>query len=111
MCPSCQEPRAMSLFDCLCLNNLLSLFCMKTGKYVELSVQDQISCVRGNKNCALGNLDTTYKYLELIGALSEECFPFVSQNATFYPKCPNECSNKQAELLRNGSVRNLSKRI
>ena len=39
------------------------------------------------------NLDTTYKYLELIGALSEECFPFVSQNATFYPKCPNECSN------------------
>ena len=58
---------------------------MKTGKYVELSVQDQISCVRGNKNCALGNLDTTYKYLELIGALSEECFPFVSQNATFYP--------------------------
>ena len=59
-------------------------FCMKTGKYVELSVQDQISCVRGNKNCALGNLDTTYKYLELIGALSEESFPFVSQNATFY---------------------------
>lgn len=75
-------------------------FCMKTGKYVELSVQDQISCVRGNKNCALGNLDTTYKYLELIGALSEECFPFVSQNATFYPKCPNECSNKQAEYKR-----------
>lgn len=73
---------------------------MKTGKHVQLSVQDQISCVRGNRNCALGNLDTTYKYLELMGALTEECFPFVSGNATFYPKCPSECSNPEVKFKR-----------
>ena len=64
---------------------------MQTGRYVELSVQDQISCVKGNEGCSLGNLDTTFKYLELMGDLTEECFPFVSQN---------ECSNKEAEYKR-----------
>ena len=93
-----QECNSSTVFASV--SSLSFRYCMATGKNIEFSTQDQIACVHGNQRCKNGNLDTTFKYLELIGALSEDCFPFVSGNITVFPKCPSECSNPKAEFRR-----------
>jgi len=85
-------------------------YCIK-GKPVNLSVQDIISCDRYNFACSGGYIDRSWEHLEVIGVVSEQCFPFIS-NKELVPYCPlaEECPGGkdipwERFKCKNGTVR------
>ena len=94
------------------VNALALRFCKATGKYVELSPQDQVSC-KDNK-CKLGDLVSSWKYYETEGVVSEKCFPFVSGDLSEFPECPNEvkqCSDESEKFIKYKAIADSSEAL
>ena len=66
-------------------------FCIN-GHDVDLSPQDLVSCDKNESACGGGYMVGAYNYIEETGAVTEECFPYVSGNGNVppcpAPKCP-----------------------
>lgn len=61
------------------------------GKDVMLSPQELVSCNRYCHGCDGGYTDKGVLYLAEVGAVTEQCLPYVSGNTREVPECPSHC--------------------
>lgn len=69
------------------------------GIDVILSPQDMVSCNKANHGCEGGNLVLAWTYLGLTGAVTEDCFPYVSQDG-HAPQCITKCVDSAVEYKK-----------
>ena len=63
----------------------------KYGIDINLSVQDGVSCLKGD--CRGTNLLDPQLNLVKNGTVTEECFPYQSAGGKFIPECPSQCED------------------
>jgi cathepsin B len=69
------------------------------GVDVILSPQDMVSCNKANHGCNGGNLVLAWTYLGLSGAVTEDCFPYASQDG-HAPQCVSQCVDSAVEYKK-----------
>lgn len=93
-CGSCWAFGATeALSDRFCINN----------QDVILSPQDLVSCNKQNYACQGGYLNLAWAYLSVTGAVSDECFPYVSGDGSV-PSCVKTCVNPDVEYKKYKST-------
>jgi len=60
-----------------------------------LSAQDLVSCDRTDLGCNGGWLDNSWHYIENVGVMTEECFPYQSMQGSV-PYCPSACMDSSS---------------
>lgn len=73
------------------------------GIDVILSPQDMVSCNKANHGCNGGNLVLAWTYLGLTGAVTEDCFPYASQDGNA-PQCVTTCVDSAVEYKKYKSA-------
>lgn len=75
------------------------LFCIASKGQVDvvLSPQDMVSCNKLNQGCNGGILPIAWYYLAHTGIVSDECFPYTSQNGTV-EACPKKCVDGKTDF-------------
>lgn len=88
---------------------LTDRLCIHWNVMVEVSPQDVVSCSRLDYACNGGGITTALNYLATYGAVTEECFPYVSGNEGNVPPCPNACADSKIPFKKYkcepGSIR------
>jgi len=68
-----------------------------------LSVEDMVSCDRGDLGCHGGQLPKAWDYLTSTGIVTDSCFPYAAGDGTA-PSCPSRCQD--SESFRRYKARN-----
>jgi len=73
------------------------------SKSPVLSVEDMVSCDKGDLGCHGGQLPKVWDYLTNTGIVTDSCFPYGAGDGTA-PACPSRCQN--SESFRKFKARN-----
>lgn len=74
-------------------------YCIK-GKDHFLAPQDPVSCSGDNKGCEGGWLEKSMNYMQNVGAVEEQCFPYTSGNLGDRPNCRNQCVTPNIPFIK-----------
>jgi len=59
-----------------------------------LSVEDMVSCDRGDNGCGGGQLPNAWEYLQSTGIVTDSCFPYSAGNGKV-PACVSKCFGRE----------------
>merc|ERR1712008_306554 len=62
------------------------------AKSPVLSVEDMVSCDKGDLGCHGGQLPKAWDYLTSTGIVTDSCFPYAAGDGTA-PACPSRCQD------------------
>jgi len=65
------------------------------AKSPVLSVEDMVSCDKGDLGCHGGQLPKAWDYLTNTGIVTDSCFPYAAGDGTA-PACPSRCQDSEA---------------
>ena len=91
---SCWAHSAVNVFS--------SSLCIQKQKdqFLQLSIQDLVSCDQHDGGCNGGQLDLPFKYyMTETGITTDSCIPYESGNGNA-PVCPTQCKDPQEEMIR-----------
>ena len=93
-CGSCWAHSAVNTFSTsLCIQK-------KQKAFLQLSIQDLVSCDKYDNGCNGGSLENPFKYyMTQKGITTDSCLPYVSGPGNV-PKCPTQCKDKNEKMTR-----------
>lgn len=98
--PQCFGYRLYNMGNCTAswaitaASTLSNRFCVSSPQeyqHLMLSPQQLLSCDAQNRGCGGGDIDTTWKYIQREGLVSEQCFSYQGDSTV---PCGNKCQNE-----------------